>query len=134
MNKGIDVASHLHTFKIRVDYLHDGDTITAYKLDRSFREYKEIRRGEGNRIRFARINAPELSTPEGKALRDFLKPLEGQHIIVKSTKPDKFVQGSFGGYIFEIYVLPEMLGLEGEDWFNLNDYLLKEKLVKPYDT
>ena len=119
----------LYYYSIKVNYLHDGDTITAYELDYGFGLKQEIKRGQGRRIRFYGINAPELSTDIGKATRDWLKEmLEGETVTVKSYK-DK--TGKYGGYLFEIFVPGKWLG-ENKKLINLNQWMVDEGWAKEF--
>lgn len=75
--------------------IHDGDTITL-QIDLGFRvTYKTP-------VRFNGINAPELSTPEGKIALAFLETLikVGDPIIVKTFKnpTDKY-----GRWLADLY-------------------------------
>lgn len=123
------MEDNLYYYKLKVNYLHDGDTITAYELDYGFGVKQEIKRGQGRRIRFYGINAPELRTQEGKDLRDRLKQLlEGKDILVKSHK-DK--TGKYGGYLFELFVPGEWLDSE-EELVNLNKWLIEMNYATEY--
>lgn len=68
-----------------VDSVHDGDTINV-KLDIGFDLTVYVR------ARIFGINAPELSTPEGKASRDYAKSLlpVGAVVSLQSYGWDKF--------------------------------------------
>jgi micrococcal nuclease len=83
------------TYNAVITEIHDGDTITV-ELDLGFRvTYKTP-------IRFNGINAPELSTPEGKAARDFLETQikVGDTVTVKTYKnpTDKY-----GRWLGDVY-------------------------------
>lgn len=59
----------IYRYSFQVDHVHDGDTI-----------YGDLDMGLGVHLayvglRFYSINAPELSTPEGKLCRDYLNML-----------------------------------------------------------
>ena len=86
-------------YKGTVDVVHDGDTVYV-KLDVGFDLTVYTR------VRVFGINAPELSTPKGKAARDFAKALlkPGDPVQVVSHGWDKFggrIDGTieFGGDI-----------------------------------
>jgi micrococcal nuclease len=68
-----------------VDLVHDGDTVNV-KLDVGFDLTVYTR------VRIDGINAPELSTPEGKAARDFAQTLlaPGDRVHVLSYGWDKY--------------------------------------------
>jgi endonuclease YncB( thermonuclease family) len=80
-----------------VDLVHDGDTVNV-KLDVGFDLTVYTR------IRVDGINAPELSTPEGKAARDFARTLlaVGDTVHVLSYGWDKY-----GGRIDGSITLPD---------------------------
>ncbi len=89
----------------------DGDTVEL-TTDVGFRiSLRQI-------FRLARINAPELSTPEGKAARDMLyAKLHGATLSVESVKTEKY-----GRWLAELWA----------DGVNVNDWLLTEGLARPY--
>jgi len=68
-----------------IDSVHDGDTVNVI-LDVGF----DL--SIYTRVRVFGINAPELSTPEGKAARDFAKKIlkKGTRVTVLSKGWDKF--------------------------------------------
>jgi micrococcal nuclease len=97
-----------------VDLVHDADTVNV-KLDVGFDLTVYAR------VRVAGVDAPELSTPEGKAARDFVRGLlpVGAQVLVTSLGWDKF-----GGRI------------DGKIAFGLKDLaeeLLATGHAKPYD-
>jgi endonuclease YncB( thermonuclease family) len=80
-----------------VDSVHDGDTVHV-KLDLGFDLTVY------SRVRVFGINAPELSTPEGKTARDFAKSLlpVGTAVHVLSHGWDKY-----GGRVDGEITLPD---------------------------
>lgn len=118
----------LYWYKVRVDFLYDGDSITALQLNFGFGLSKTVSRGDSDGIRFYGLNAPELNTPEGKELRDFLKPLEGEYIYVRSIRDKK---GKYGRYLFVLYVRDNLLNGEESlgNYMNLNDYMIWKGLA-----
>lgn len=123
-----DLQSYLYWYKVRVDFLYDGDSITAMKLDFGFGMSRVIERGDGDGIRFYGIDAPEMRTEEGKALSKRLKVLEGKTIICRSYK-DK--SGKYGRYLFELFVPYNLLngGSEDKIYINLNQWLVEQGLA-----
>ena len=120
---------HLYWYKVRVDFLYDGDSITALKLDFGFGFSRTVKRGDDGGIRFYGLDTPELNTPEGKDVRDLLKPLEGKYVYVRSHK-DK--SGKYGRYLFELFVPTDAFGFHGDvKYMNLNQYLLDKGYAKP---
>lgn len=123
-----ELQDHLYWYKVRVDFLYDGDSITAMRLDFGFGINKEVKRGDGDGIRFYGIDAPEMRTDEGKALAKRLKVLEGKTIICKSHK-DK--SGKYGRYLFELFVPYNLMygGSEDKLYVNLNQWLVEQGLA-----
>ena len=92
----------------------DADTIDVM-LDLGFSIFSK------QRFRLARINAPEMSTDEGKLSKEVLiknTPL-GTKCTLKSLGKDRY-----GRYIGEVYTEPTG---------NLSDWLLINKLAKAVD-
>ncbi len=84
----------LHTYKAYVDRVVDGDTLHV-TLDLGFKiEHKEI-------LRLAKINAPEMSSNEGKksaeALQKILK--DAPFLIVKTNRTDVY-----GRYVADVFL------------------------------
>jgi endonuclease YncB( thermonuclease family) len=136
-----ELQEYLYWYKVRVDFLYDGDSVTAMKLDFGFGFSREVKRGDGDGIRFYGIDAPEMRTKEGKALAKKLKFLEGETIICRSYKEKS---GKYGRYLFELYVPTHLIALNFEDispeeyeqiknlnaYINLNEYLVEQGFVK----
>lgn len=102
--------------KAKVIRVVDGDTLDV-ELDLGCRVKKQ------ERIRLARINAPERFTEEGKAATGFLRSHFGivQEITIQTGKNP---EDKYGRYIAEIW---DDLGR------NLSDLLLTENLAVPYE-
>ena len=123
------MESNLYTYKVEVDYVYDGDTITAYSIDFGFGFKQQVKRGAGRRIRFYGINTEKRSTELGKAVTVWLKELlEGKEVFVKSHKDRT---GKYGGYLFTIYVPGEWLG-EVKEWVNLNQWMVENGFAEEY--
>lgn len=100
------------TYAAQLIDVHDGDTIHL-DIDLGFHTW---RRGE--RYRLARINAPELSTPEGRPARDHLTLLlAAGPLVVTTSKAD-----NYGRYLVECSV----------NGVNLNDAMLRDGFAVPY--
>jgi endonuclease YncB( thermonuclease family) len=100
-------------YRGKVAKVVDADTVDV-TLDLGFKIYHEVR------LRLARIDAPELSTEEGKKVRDYvvnLLPL-GAPVVVKTGKGDRY-----GRWIAE---------LSTADGVNVSDTLLAHHLAAPY--
>lgn len=128
-----ELRDNLYWYNVRVDFLYDGDSITAMKLDFGFGFNRIVERGDGDGIRFYGINAPEMKTEEGKELALKLKNmLEGETIICKSYK-DK--SGKYGRYLFELYPPAHLIlgGPEQDLCINLNQWLVEQGLAEAKD-
>jgi micrococcal nuclease len=101
----------LFTFVAELVRTVDGDTVVL-DLDIGFHTW---RRGE--RYRLARINAPELKTPEGPPARDHLISLLGTPLIATTSKAD-----NYGRYLVELSV----------GGVNLNDAMVADGFAVPY--
>ena len=112
--------------------IHDGDTayidIVLPQLERYVIVQSKPVDGSDLRVRFARINAPELSTPAGITSRDaltaFVGPLPAP-VFLYSTKATHYVVDNFGGRIDAEIVLVR-------DGTNLSDWMLSNGYAKPY--
>lgn len=113
MSKTIS-KENLYYYLAHVDKVYDGDTVTL-TIDYGFHLFS----GE-NKIRLARINAPELRGEEHEAgvkSRDFLRELILGKDIMLETRKDK--KGKYGRYIAEIW-------LEMENGYeNVNDMMVE---------
>ncbi len=98
------------TYKAIIQSVYDGDTVTA-DIDLGFHTWIH-----GEKLRLARINAPELKgdeRPAGLLARDWLrKQILGKSVIIRTIKDKK---GKYGRYIAEII-------LNGN---NINDALVR---------
>lgn len=101
--------------------IYDGDTVHL-KIDLGFSFWRERDPLKGDRYRLARINSPEMYTPEGPVARDFLKSLlpdPGSTIMVKTYKdPD-----NYGRYLVELFT---------EDGESINDLMVASGHAEVY--
>jgi len=116
---------------VKVVKVVDGDTIDV-QIDLGFHIYHTVR------LRFARINTPEIHGPKAKVEReaglkakqfveDYLYTAEKeQRPIYVQTKKDR--KGNYGRYLAEIWIYDAA----SNKFVNLNDLLLAEGLAKPY--
>lgn len=75
----------MYNYAARLSRVIDGDTVVL-DLDLGFYQWRL-----GRSYRLARINAPELSTAEGPASRNFLAGfLTGKALLVTTAKADSF--------------------------------------------
>lgn len=96
----------------------DGDTLI---LDVDLGQRAHI---VGKPYRMARINAPELKTPEGVASRDALVAFLGALPVMTRTTTIKDRHDQYDRYLIEVF-----LTLTGE---NLNDWMLANGHAVPY--
>jgi micrococcal nuclease len=105
----------LYHYRARVVKVYDGDTIHV-DIDLGLGIW--IR---GEKIRLARINAPEIrgtERPQGLAARDFLRKLILNREILLATIKDR--KGKYGRYLGEIW-----LEKDGR-MINVNDLMVAE--------
>lgn len=103
---------HYWAYVIRV---YDGDTIHV-DIDLGLKNWKK-----DEKIRLARINAPELRGDERNAgikSRDFLENLILKKFVLLQTKKDR--KGKWGRYIGEIWLKMD------DQWVNVNDLLVEK--------
>jgi len=97
------------TYKAIIHSVYDGDTVTA-DIDLGFHTWIH-----GEKLRLARINAPELrgeERPAGLQARDWLREQILSKTVIIHTIKDK--KGKYGRYIAEIIL----------DGININDALV----------
>jgi len=108
------MQENLYHYRARVVAVYDGDTCTV-DIDLGLRTWIHA-----EKLRLARINAPELTgaeKPSGLASRDFLRSLiDGKEIYIQTLK-DK--QEKYGRYLAEIFVQPNAA------WVNVNDLMVQ---------
>ncbi len=107
---------YLYHYRAVVVSVYDGDTIRV-DVDLGLRSWRHR-----ERIRLARINAPEIrgaQRPAGLAARDFLRELlEGREILLQTIKDRT---GKYGRYLGEIW-----LKQDSGDYLNVNDLLVEK--------
>lgn len=104
----------LYHYKAIVTAVYDGDTCTV-EIDLGL--HVKI---SGEKIRLARINAPEVrgvQRPQGLIARDFLRNLILDKEVFIQTLKDK--RGKYGRYLAEIW-----LQNEDDTFTNINDLLV----------
>lgn len=106
------------TYKVKEFRVIDGDTIDA-ELDLGF----NVRIMQ--RIRLARINAPEMSTESGPASKAQLeKLLEASEITIQTKRSVTDQHDKYGRYIAEVWVENN----------NLNDLMLEHGFAVKYES
>lgn len=112
------MENNLYNYRVSITKVIDGDTVVA-DVDLGF---NFILRNQ--RIRLARINAPELhgeSKEQGERSRDALVgKLLGNKVFARTQKDDK---EKYGRLLADLYL---------EDGTCINDWLLSENLARPY--
>ena len=110
------MKSKLYYYKSQIVSVYDGDTCTA-DIDLGMGIWNR-----GEKLRLARINAPELrgeERPEGLKSRDYLRGLiDGKEVFVQTIKDKK---GKYGRYLAEIWLKDE-----SGQWINVNDTMVSE--------
>ncbi len=113
------MKEHLYYYRAVVVSVYDGDTIRA-DIDLGLHTW--VKR---EKIRLARINAPELrgdERPAGLQSRDFLRNLIlGKEVVLKTFKDRK---GKYGRYLAEVWLFRE------DHWVNVNDMLVAHGMAK----
>ncbi len=108
------MREHLYHYRADVLSVYDGDTCTL-NIDLGLDQWSH-----NQKIRLARINAPELRGAEreaGLAARDYLRErIDGRQVWIQTIKDRK---GKYGRYIAEIW-----LEEEPEVFVNINDALV----------
>ncbi len=110
------MEKNLYFYRAIVQKVYDGDTCTV-DIDLGLNTW--IR---GERIRLARIDAPEIrgeEREEGIRARDFLRALiDGREVLIQTLKDRK---GKYGRYLGEIWLLED-----DETWLNINDVMVEK--------
>lgn len=107
----------MYEYEVKIVNVVDGDTLDLM-VDLGFNVHTKVR------VRLARVNSPELKTPEGKLAKEVVTSLITStdvlfgKVLFKSVGKDRY-----GRYIAEL-TLPK----HG----NLSDYLLSGKHALPY--
>ncbi|MDH3976495.1 MAG: thermonuclease family protein [Deltaproteobacteria bacterium] len=110
------MEENLYYYRALVCSVYDGDTCTV-DIDLGLGTWVH-----GEKLRFSRINAPEIrgaERPAGLLSRDFLISRIGEKEILIKTVKDK--KGKYGRYLAEI-ILPDGNG----GWINVNDLMVEE--------
>ena len=96
----------LYQYKGTIKKIVDGDTMDVM-LDLGFNTFRL------ERLRLARINCPEMGTPEGQTAKDTVKVFEGLDVLISTKKTDKY-----GRYIAEVNITVDNVK------FNISDMLV----------
>jgi micrococcal nuclease len=112
----------LYTYKVANCRVVDGDTLEV-TLDLGFSTFRK------EKLRLARVNAPELKTANGLASKAYLSDLLNDKVITIQTKKD--AKDRYGRYIAEVWVI-ETLSPDASKILNVNDKLLTSGMASPY--
>ena len=108
------METSLYHYNALVTEVYDGDTITV-DIDLGLSTWLR-----GERIRLARINAPEVrgeQRPQGLESAAYLRDLiNGKPVIIQTTKDKK---GKYGRYIGDIWFQ------QGDQWTNASDLMVQ---------
>jgi len=113
----------LYVYKAYVVSVYDGDTCTV-NIDLGLHTWIH-----GEKIRLARINAPELRGAEreqGILSRDYLRQLILDREIILNTIKDQ--KEKYGRYLGEIWVKDD-----NDVYYNVNDKMVAEGYAVYYD-
>ncbi len=113
------MQQNLYHYNAIVTSVYDGDTCTV-DIDLGLHAWVK-----GEKVRLARINAPELrgtERPKGLLSRDFLREqILNKEILIETIKDEK---GKYGRYIGEIW----LKNSKGK-YINVNDLIVKKGLA-----
>ncbi|RLD16993.1 nuclease [candidate division KSB1 bacterium] len=111
------MEKNLYFYRAVVTKVYDGDTCTV-DIDLGLNTWLR-----NERIRLARINAPEIrgeDRDEGIRSRDFLRALiDGKEIVLQTIKDRK---GKYGRFLGEIWLVSD----DDRKWLNVNDVLVEK--------
>ncbi len=110
------MEGQLYYYQSKIISVYDGDTVRA-DIDLGLSTWVK-----NEKLRLARINAPELRGDEreaGMAARDFLREHVLEQDIIIETMKDK--KGKYGRYITELWLKDET----GE-FINVNDLMVEK--------
>lgn len=108
-----------YVFRARVVDVVDGDTLEL-DIRCGFKMVKE-----GEKVRLAKINAPEITTKKGKEVKAYVRDrlAKARGVVVKTEKADEF--GRYVAHVFYSFQ-DDKLGAVYENGVYLNDELLKK--------
>jgi len=129
LNQNPEELRHLaktpYTYNAKLLDVIDGDTVWL-DIDMGFQMFTK------QKIRLARINAPEIDTAAGKKTKRFIqKKLQGSHLVIETRK-----RGKYGRFLALIYYHPTHSDYNAILNYGklLNDELIDRGLATRYDT
>ena len=112
----------LYVYRVVTYKVIDGDTLDV-TLDLGFNTFRK------ERIRFARINAPEMKTEAGPISKSHLSDLlANKNIFVQTIKDHK---DKYGRYLAEVWT-EEILDKNVIKYKNINDVMLSDNSAELY--
>ena len=122
-NQVLHLGKASYTYPARVESVIDGDTIWAV-IDCGFDTFVR------EKLRFHKIDTPELGTPEGEKARRYVRRVlkASARIVVCTHSYDKYAR-----YLADIFYLPGVSSYERicSDGLYLNQELLDKGLAQP---
>ena len=118
------LAKTPYTYNAELLDVIDGDTLWL-QIDMGFQSFRK------EKIRLARINAPEINTAAGKKVKRFvLRRLKNSHIVIETRK-----RGKFGRILALVYYHPTHSDYNAILNYGtlLNDELIERGLATRYD-
>jgi micrococcal nuclease len=111
-----------YVFGAEVVDVVDGDTLVL-NIDTGFKNWRH-----GERIRLAKLDAPEIETKKGKEVQQYIRDrlLKARGVVVKTIKADDF--GRYLGHVYYSYEHDRPAQVYAEGTY-LNDELLKRGLA-----
>lgn len=131
-----DKRQRLYTYACEVIKIVDADTFD-FEIDVGFKTKQE------HRVRLRGINAPEISTPQGRKAKRFVEKELAQCVVerprakgTRASRPLAVVQtykmGQYGRYIVDLYYLPKETDAKiiAEKGKLLNQVLIDKELAR----
>jgi len=107
----------LYSYRANITSIHDGDTLTV-DIDLGFGVWLREQK-----LRLYGINAPELSTAEGKNSRDAIVGLLGSNTAVDiETKKPEGEKEKYGRWLATIWVVSNGVTTNVNHWMVTNGY------------
>lgn len=116
------VDKNLYTYRVSSYRVVDGDTLEV-TLDLGFNTFRK------EKVRLARINAPEMKTEAGPISKTYLSNLLADKVITVQTKKDE--KDRYGRYIAEVWTHQSLTDDMGKV-ININDKMLSDRMAILY--
>lgn len=112
----------LYTYRVISYRVVDGDTLDV-TLDLGFNTFRK------EKVRLARINAPEIKTDAGSIAKSYLSDLLSGGVLTVQTKRDN--KDRYGRYIAEVWI-EKQISKDTKKLLNINDIMLADGKAVPY--